>query len=222
MKKSEVAKMVDQTQLKPNAMIEMIETICLESRLNGFATVAIHPAYITDAVSFLEGSDVGITAALAFPYGSLSAELKVFEIKDAINKGATDCDFVINVGALKNKDYDVLKREAEACRSAIGNKIMKAIFEVCLLTDDEIVKACEIYAQAGTDFVKTSTGFLEPPTPRIVKLMADAVAGTEVKVKAAGGIKTAQDAKAMIEAGAARLGTSSGMKIIEQWVESQA
>ena len=219
MKIKEVAGMIDQTQLKPNVPIEMIETICLESRLNGFATVAIHPAYITDAARFLEGSDVGITAALAFPYGSLSAEMKVFEIKDAISKGATDCDFVINVGALKDKDYDVLKREAEACRKAIGNKTMKAIFEVCLLTEDEIVQACKIYSAAGTDFVKTSTGFLEPPTPEIVKLMADSVAGTGVQVKAAGGVRTAEDAKRMIEAGATRLGTSAGMNIINQWVE---
>ena len=90
--------MIDQTQLKPNISIEYIETICLESRLYGFATVAIHPAYIPVAVRFLDGSNVGITAALAFPYGSLSTEMKVFEIKDAIKKGATDCDFVINVG----------------------------------------------------------------------------------------------------------------------------
>ena len=219
MKKTDIAKMIDQTQLKPNVPLEMIETICLESRINEFATVAIHPAYIEDAVKYLDGSEVGITAALAFPYGSLSAEMKVFEIKDAIAKGATDCDFVINVGALKNKDYDVLKREAEACRKAIDGKIMKAIFEICLLTEDEIVKACQIYSQAGADFVKTSTGFLQSPTPQVVKLMYESVSGMDTRVKAAGGIRTAKDAKNMVEAGATRLGTSAGINIINNWVE---
>lgn len=219
MKKTDVAKMVDQTQLKPTVSLEHIEVICLESRIYGFATVAIHPAYIPDAVRFLEGSDVGITAALAFPYGSLSADMKVFEIKDAISKGATDCDFVINVGALKSKNYDVLKREAEACRKASKGKVLKSILEVCLLTEDEIVKACQIYSAAGVDFVKTSTGFLEPPAPQTVRLMHDSVKGTGSKIKAAGGIRSAKDAEAMIAAGATRLGTSAGVGIIEGWMD---
>jgi deoxyribose-phosphate aldolase len=219
MTKKDIAGYIDQTQLKIQVSLESIETICLESRLYEFATVAIHPCYIEDARKFLEGSNVGITAALAFPYGAWSAELKKFEIEDAVAKGATDCDFVINVGALKDGKYDVLKKEAEVCRKAATNKILKAIFEVCVLTDEEIVKACEIYSQAGVDFVKTSTGFIEPPTPRIVKLMSDSVAGTSTKVKAAGGIRSAADAKTMVEAGAARLGTSAGLAIYQNWTD---
>lgn len=219
MKRNEIAKRIDHTQLKPNVPLEQIELICLEARQYGFATVAIHPAYIADAVKYLKGSDVGIVAALAFPYGSLSAEMKAFEIADALRAGATECDFVINVGALRSGDYDALKREGEACRAACPNHILKAILEVCLLDDEQIAKACGIYAACGVDFVKTSTGFMQPPTPRVVKLMHDAVAGTGVKVKAAGGIRNAADAKAMIEAGAVRLGTSAGVSIVESWVE---
>lgn len=217
--KDQVAQMIDQTQLKPNVPLEQIELICLQARISNFATVAIHPSYIEDAVRYLQGSSVGITAALAFPYGSLSMEMKVFEIKDAIAKGATDCDFVINVGALKSGNYDELKREAEACRRASKNKVLKSIFEICLLTPEEIEVACKIYSQAGVDFVKTSTGFLQPPTPQIVKLMYESVKGTTTRVKAAGGIRCASDALAMIEAGATRLGTSSGMEILQDWVE---
>ncbi len=220
MTKNEIAGYIDQTQLKIQVPLESIENICLESRLYNFATVAIHPCYIEYARRFLEGSDVGITAALAFPYGAWTAEMKEFEIRDAAAKGATDCDFVINVGALKDGNYDVLKKEADVCRKAAGNKILKAIFEVCLLTDDEIVKACEIYSQAGADFVKTSTGFIEPPTPRIVKLMSDSVKGTSTRVKAAGGIRSAADAKAMVDAGATRLGTSAGLSIYQDWIDS--
>lgn len=219
MTKQEIASIIDQTQLKTNVSLEQIETTCLESRLYDFATVAIHPCHIQNARKFLEGSNVGITAAMAFPYGSWSAEMKEFEIRDAIAKGATECDFVINVGALKDKKFDILKREAEICRKAAGKRTLKAILEVCLLNDDEIVQACKIYAEAGVDFVKTSTGFLDPPTPRIVKLMFDSVAGTGVQVKAAGGIRTSEDAKRMIEAGATRLGTSSGLVILQNWKE---
>lgn len=219
MTKQEVARYIDQTQLKIHVPFESIEAICLESLLYNFATVAIHPCYIEDAYEFLKGSDVGITAALAFPYGAWSAEMKEFEIKDAVAKGASDCDFVINVGAIKEGNYDVLKKEAEVCRKAAGDRILKAIFEVCLLSDEEITKACEIYSQAGADFVKTSTGFIKPPTPRIVKLMSEAVSGTNTRVKAAGGIRSADDAKAMIEAGATRLGTSAGLQIYNNWKE---
>jgi len=218
MTKKDIARIVDQTQLKPDVSMDSIESICLEARLYDFATVAIYPCHVPFARKLLEGSNSGITAAIAFPYGAWSLEMKEFEIKDAIKNGATDLDFVINVGALKDKKYDVLKNEADMCRKVTRGKILKSIFEVCLLNEDEIIKACEIYAQAGVDFVKTSTGFLEPPSPDVVKIMHEVVKKTGTQVKAAGGIKTAGDAKEMIAAGATRLGTSSGLEIYNSWV----
>ena len=217
MKKEEIASTIDHTILKPQADYHYIQAVCFEAIKYNFATVAIHPANIPFAKIWLEGSSVGITAALAFPFGSWSAELKAFEAKDAVNKGATDCDFVINIGALKGKKYDVLKNEMEQIKKAAKDRITKAIVEVGFLNDDEIVEICKIASQIGLDYVKTSTGFFDAPTPENVKLMFDTLKNTDTKVKAAGGIRTPQDAKKMIEAGASRLGTSSGVQIIENW-----
>jgi len=219
MTKNEIARMIDQTQLKPDVSLDSIESICLEARLFDFATVAIHPCHVPFAKGLLEGSNSGITAAIAFPYGAWSAEMKEYEVKDAIKNGATDLDFVINVGALKDKKYDILKREGEILRKITEGRILKSILEVCLLTEEEVVKASEIYSQAGVDFVKTSTGFLKPPTPEIVKIIYETVKSAGTRVKAAGGIRTPEDAKKMIEAGATRLGTSSGMQIYMGWEE---
>jgi len=219
MKKEEVASMIDHTILKPSVGYRYLESVCLEAVKYNFATVAIHPAYIVIAKKWLEGSNVGITAALAFPFGSWSAEMKVFEVEDAIRKGATDCDFVINIGALKDKKYDVVKKEMELIRKACKKTIAKAIIEVGFLSEDEIVKACELGAKSGMDFVKTSTGFFEKPTLEIAKIMFDTLKNTSTKVKVAGGIRSAGDAKVMIENGASRLGTSSGVEIITGWKE---
>jgi len=219
MKKEEVARMIDHTILKIQVDYHYIEAVCLEAVKYNFATVAIHPCNIPLAGKWLNGSNVGITAALAFPFGSWTAETKVSEVKDAIKKGATDCDFVINIGALKDKKYDVIKREMELIRKACKNKIVKSIIEVEFLNEDEIIKACKLASDAGMDYVKTSTGFFEKPTPEIVKIMHDSLKRTSTKVKAAGGIRTTEDARKMIKAGASRLGTSSGVQIIESWKE---
>lgn len=219
MKKEEVASTIDHTILKPNVDYHFIKAVCFEAAKYNFATVAIHPSNIQMAKKWLEDSNVGITAALAFPFGSWTVDMKVFEVKDAIKKGATDCDFVINIGALKDKRYDVLKREMEMIKKASVNHITKSIIEVGFLNEDEIVKACEIASEAGLDFVKTSTGFFEKPTVEQVRLIYESLKNTDTKVKAAGGMRTAEDAKKMIEAGASRLGTSSGIKIIEGWKE---
>ena len=219
MKKEEVAAMIDHTCLKPVSSYNCIKAVCYEALEYNFATVALHPAYITLAKKLLEGSNVGITAAIAFPFGGWDAEMKVFEAQDAINKGATDCDFVINTGALKDKKYDVIKREMEFMRKVCKNTIVKSILEVGLLNEDEIVKACELGAGAGLDFVKTCTGFFGKPTPEIARLMFNTVKNTSTKLKVSGGIRTAEHAKVMIEAGAKRLGTSFGVNIIEGWKE---
>ncbi len=219
MKKEEVALMIDHTILKPQVDYHYLEAVCFEAVKYNFATVAIHPVYITMAKKWLEGSNVGITAALAFPFGSWSAEMKVFEVEDAIRRGATDCDFVINIGALKDKKYDVIKKEMDLIREACKTTIAKSIIEVGFLTEDEVIKACELGAESGMDYVKTSTGFFEKPTPEIAKIMFDTLKNTSTKVKVAGGMRTAEDAKLMIENGARRLGTSSGVEIVTGWKE---
>ncbi len=219
MKREEVASMVDHTILKPQIDYHYLEAVCLEAVKYNFATVAINPAYITLAKKYLEGSNVGITAALAFPYGAWTPEMKVFEVEDAIRKGATDCDFVINVGALKDKKYDIIKREMVLIRKACKTTIAKSIIEVGFLTEDEIVKACELGAEAGMDYVKTSTGFFEKPIPEIARIMYKTLRNTPTKLKVAGGMRTAEDARKMIENGARRLGTSSGVQIVTGWKE---
>jgi deoxyribose-phosphate aldolase len=217
MTKDEVASIIDHTILRIDVDYHFLEAVCFEALKYRFATVAIHPCNIGVARRWLDGSEVGITAAIAFPLGSWTSEMKVFEAKDALQKGATEIDFVINLHALKDKNYDVLKREFELMRKATKDKVVKAILEVGFLNEDEIVKACSLAAEAGMDFAKTSTGFFQKPTPDVVRLMSETLKGTQTKVKAAGGIRTAEDAKKMIEAGALRLGTSSGVQIVEGW-----
>ena len=219
MNRNTLCRMIDHTQLRATASLEDIRLLCLEALRYRFATVALHPCHIAYARDLLGGSDVGITAAISYPYGAEEPGSKAFEIEDAVAGGATDCDFVINLSALKEKEYKTLEREAEACRKAAGTRMLKAILEVCLLSDEEILTACRLYAGAGCDFVKTSTGFLAPPTVSQVRLMAEAVSGGPARVKAAGGIRSAADAAAMIEAGATRLGTSAGRRIYDAWEE---
>ena len=211
--------MIDHTILKPAIDYHYLEAVCFEAVKYKFATVAIHPVYIPFAKKWLEGSDVGITAALAFPFGSWTAEMKAFEVQDAINKGATDCDFVINIGALRDGKLDVLKKEMELVRKVCKKTIAKSILEVGFLNEDEIVKACEIAVEAGMDYVKTSTGFFEKPTLEIAKLMFGVIKKSSTKLKVSAGVRTADDARIMIEAGAKRLGTSSGVTIFEGWKE---
>jgi len=219
MKKEEVASMIDHTCLKIGVRYDCIKGVCCEAMRYNFATVAIHPAYITFAKKLLEGSSVGITSAIAFPFGSWDAEMKVFEAQDAINKGATDCDFVVNTGALKDRKYDVVKREMELLRKVCKNTIVKSIIEVALLNEDEIVKACELGVEAGLDFIKTSTGFFGKATPENAQLMFNVLKNTSTKLKVSGGTRTAEQARVMIEAGAKRLGTSLGADIIDEWKE---
>ena len=219
MKKEEVASMIDHTCLKPVSSYNCIKAVCYEALKYNFVTVAIHPVYITMVKKLLEGSNVGITAAIAFPFGGWDAEMKVFEAQDAINKGATDCDFVINTGALKDKKYDVIKKEMNFMREVCKNITVKSIIEVGLLNEDQIVKACELGAEAGLDFIKTCTGFFGKPTPEIARLMFNTIKNTSTKLKVSGGMRTVDHAKAMIEAGAKRLGTSFGVDIVEGWKE---
>lgn len=211
--------MIDHTNLKAFADDAAFEKLCDEAKKYNFKMVAINPAQTVRCKKKLEGSPVHVGAAIGFPLGQTTLECKIFETKDAIEKGADEIDYVINVAELKNKNYDYIKKEMEEivkiCREA--GKTSKVIFENCYLTDDEKRKVAEIAKEVKPDFIKTSTGFgTSGATVEDVKLMKSVV-GDEVKVKAAGGIRDLKTALAMIEAGAERLGTSAGVAIVEEY-----
>lgn len=215
----QLANMVDHTNLKAFADDAAFQKLCDEARKYNFKMVAINPAQTVRCKKKLEGSPVHVGAAIGFPLGQTTLECKIFETKDAIEKGADEIDYVINVAELKNKNYDYIKKEMEEivkiCKDA--GKTSKVIFENCYLTDDEKRKVAEIAKEVKPDFIKTSTGFgTGGATVEDVKLMKSVV-GDEVKVKAAGGIRDLKTALAMIEAGAERLGTSAGVVIVEEY-----
>ena len=215
----QLANMIDHTNLKAFADDAAFEKLCDEAKKYNFKMVAINPAQTVRCKKKLEGSQVHVGAAIGFPLGQTTLECKIFETKDAIEKGADEIDYVINVAELKNKNYDYIKKEMEEivkiCREA--GKTSKVIFENCYLTDDEKRKVAEIAKEVKPDFIKTSTGFgTGGATVEDVKLMKSVV-GDEVKVKAAGGIRDLKTALAMIEAGAERLGTSAGVAIVEEY-----
>ena len=215
----QLANMIDHTNLKAFADDAAFEKLCDEAKKYNFKMVAINPAQTVRCKKKLEGSPVHVGAAIGFPLGQTTLECKIFETKDAIEKGADEIDYVINVAELKNKNYDYIKKEMEEivkiCREA--GKTSKVIFENCYLTDDEKRKVAEIAKEVKPDFIKTSTGFgTGGATVEDVKLMKSVV-GDEVKVKAAGGIRDLKTALAMIEAGAERLGTSAGVAIAEEY-----
>lgn len=215
----QLANMIDHTNLKAFADDAAFEKLCDEAKKYNFKMVAINPAQTVRCKKKLEGSPVHVGAAIGFPLGQTTLECKIFETKDAIEKGADEIDYVINVAELKNKNYDYIKKEMEEivkiCREA--GKTSKVIFENSYLTDDEKRKVAEIAKEVKPDFIKTSTGFgTGGATVEDVKLMKSVV-GDEVKVKAAGGIRDLKTALAMIEAGAERLGTSAGVAIVEEY-----
>ena len=215
----QLANMIDHTNLKAFADDAAFEKLCDEAKKYNFKRVAINPAQTVRCKKKLEGSPVHVGAAIGFPLGQTTLECKIFETKDAIEKGADEIDYVINVAELKKKNYDYIKKEMEEivkiCREA--GKTSKVIFENCYLTDDEKRKVAEIAKEVKPDFIKTSTGFgTGGATVEDVKLMKSVV-GDEVKVKAAGGIRDLKTALAMIEAGAERLGTSAGVAIVEEY-----
>ena len=215
----QLAGMIDHTFLKPFGTAENIEKLCAEARKYEVAMVAINPAEVETCVKLLEGSPVRVGAAIGFPLGQTTTECKAFETRDAIAKGATEIDTVINVRALQKGRLDIVKKEIEEmvaiCRPA--GVICKVILETCYLSDAEKETVCRIAKEAGVDFVKTSTGFgTAGATVEDVALMRRVV-GPEIGVKAAGGIRDLDTALAMIKAGATRIGTSSGVTIVEAY-----
>ncbi|NJF25854.1 deoxyribose-phosphate aldolase [Thermococcus sp. Bubb.Bath] len=215
----DIAKYIDHTNLKPYASAEDIKKLCDEAIEYGFYAVCVNPYRVRLAKGYLseKGSDIKVASVIGFPLGATSTEVKVFEAKKALEDGADELDMVINLGALKDKDYEYVKNDiAEVVKAAHekGAKV-KVIIETCYLTEEEKVKACELAKEASADFVKTSTGFgTGGATVEDVKLMRKVV-GPEMGVKAAGGIHAYEQALAMIEAGATRIGASRGVQIIE-------
>ena len=210
----ELSKFIDHTVLAADATRQKIIDLCREARENNFASVCINSSWVALAKKELEGSDVNVCTVVGFPLGATSSAAKAFEAETAVKDGASEVDMVINVGALKSGMYDFVEEDIKAVRKAVGNKVLKVIIETCLLTDDEKKIACQLSEKAGADFVKTSTGFSKGgATAEDVRLMRASVSD-HVQVKASGGIRSYETALAMIEAGATRLGTSSGVAII--------
>lgn len=209
-----IAKFIDHTLLKPTAQRKDIEKLCNEAKEYNFASVCVNPCWVSYASKLLKGSDVKVCTVIGFPLGANDSAVKAFEAKTAIKQGASEVDMVINIGALKAGEYDIVKQDIQAVREASAGKILKVIIETSYLTDEEKQKACKICTACGADFVKTSTGFSDGGATVYDVILMDAVSGDKVKVKASGGIRTREDALKMIEAGASRLGTSSGIKIV--------
>jgi len=207
-----LAKYIDHTILKAAATQTDIELLCKEAKEYGFASVCVNPCWVSLCAKLLEGTDVKVCTVVGFPLGANLSAVKAFEAELSVKQGAQEIDMVINIGALKSGMLDLVQSDIQAVRDACKGKILKVIIETSYLTDEEKVKVSKIAAECGADFVKTSTGFSDKgATVEDVKLMAQAGG---IKVKASGGVKTREDALKMIEAGASRLGTSSGIKII--------
>jgi deoxyribose-phosphate aldolase len=215
---SDMARMIDHTLLKPNGTEDQIRQLCAEAREFSFATVCVNPAWVPLCAELLRGTPVKVCTVIGFPLGATLPEVKAFEAQRCANLGATELDMVINVGALKSRLYDLVEDDIAAVVGAAHGlgATVKVIIEAAYLTDEEKVEACVLSKAAGADYVKTSTGFAATgATVEDVALMRRVV-GPEMGVKAAGGVKTAEDVKAMIAAGATRIGASASVKILSE------
>lgn len=212
-----LAKYIDHTNLKPEATEAQIRTLCAEAREYGFASVCVNSCRAALAAGLLRGSDVRTCCVVGFPLGAMLPEAKAFEAKAAVGAGAQEIDMVVNVGALRDGNADLVRADiAGVVAAAGGQALVKVIIEACLLTEEEKVLACQLSQEAGADFVKTSTGFSKGgATVGDVRLMRQTVGGG-MGVKAAGGIRDLDTALAMIAAGASRIGASAGLQIIEE------
>lgn len=213
--KKNVAGMIDHTLLKADATEAQIAKLCQEAKEHGFASVCVNPGYVPEAAEALKGTDVRVCTVIGFPLGATSSEAKAAETADAIAKGAAEVDMVVNVGRIKSGNWDYVRSDiAAVVNAARGRALTKVIIETCLLTDDEKIRVCEIAKDAGADFVKTSTGFSTGgATAADIALMRKTV-GPDMGVKASGGIHSTEEAIALIEAGASRIGASAGIAII--------
>lgn len=213
-----IASLIDHTVLKPETTVAQVRQLCDEALRHKFASACVNPAFVPLVAEMLRGSSVKVCSVAGFPLGATTTDAKVFEAQEAIQHGAQEIDMVMNVGALKSGDEsmveDDIRRVADACHR--GHAICKVILENCLLSHEEKVRACKIAVDAGADYVKTSTGFnAGGATVEDVALMR-ALVGPKIGVKASGGIRTLEDVKKMVAAGATRIGTSSGVKIMQE------
>ncbi len=212
-----LAKMIDHTLLKPDATQDQIAQLCFEARKYGFASVCVNPTWVSLCAQLLQGSPVKVCTVIGFPLGATAPEVKAFETQNALDHGATEIDMVINIGALKARDLELAAKDIRGVVTTAHARgtIVKVIIEAVLLTDEEKTIACLLSKEAGADFVKTSTGFASGgATVHDVELMRRTV-GPEMGVKAAGGVRTFEDAEKMIKAGATRIGASAGVKILQ-------
>lgn len=209
-------KMIDHTVLKADTPLETVKRICDEAMEYGFASVCINPCHVAYCADYLKDSDVNVCTVIGFPLGANTSAVKAFETKDAIANGADEIDMVMNIGALKDKNYDLVRDDVKAVVEAANGTLVKVILETCLLTEDEIKKACELCVEAKADYVKTSTGFsTRGATIEDVRIMKEAVHG-KAKVKAAGGVRTPEDMVKIVVAGADRIGTSAGCSLVKK------
>lgn len=210
----EYNKLIDHTLLKPDASLVALAQLCDEATQHEFMSVCVNPCFVPVAKKLLAGSDVKVCTVIGFPLGATLPEVKVFETKRCVELGADEIDMVINVSMAKAHDYDYIANEINMIKIACEGRLLKVILETCLLTNEEIVQCCRAAVKAGADFVKTSTGFSTAgATVEHVKLMRDTV-GPNIGVKASGGVRSKEDLEKMVAAGASRIGTSSGVKIV--------
>ena len=208
-------RVIDHTVLKPETQEEAVIKLCKEALEFNFASVCVNPTFVELCAGLLKGSEVKVCTVIGFPLGANTKEVKGFEALDAVNKGAEEIDMVINIGALKDKKYDYVYEEIKYIKECCKGRLLKVIIETCLLTDEEKVKACELSVKAGADYVKTSTGFSTGgATVSDIALMRKTV-GPDLGVKASGGVRSYEDMVNMVEAGATRIGTSSGPKLMK-------
>ena len=217
-----IASYIDHTMLAPQATVSQIRKLCEEAVKYHFASVCVNSCHVALCAELLKGTGVNVCTVVGFPLGAMSTKAKAFEAECAVADGAVEIDMVINVGALKDENWTFVEDDIRAVKKACGGKLLKVILETCLLTDDEIVRACQLSEAAGADYVKTSTGFSKGgATAEAVALMRKTV-GDRLGVKASGGIRDRESALKMIEAGASRLGCSAGVKIMEGEVSDAA
>lgn len=219
MEVKEILKHVDHTLLTQTATWEEIKQICEDAIAYGTASVCIPPSYVKQAAEYVQGK-MAVCTVIGFPNGYMTTATKEFETRDAIANGAEEIDMVINIGWLKDKKYDLIEEEIRTLKAVCGDKILKVIIETCLLTEEEKVEMCKIVTKAGADYIKTSTGFsTSGATFADIELFAKNI-GPEVKMKAAGGISSMDDAKKFVSLGADRLGTSRIIKIVKNEASS--
>ena len=212
--KQEILARVDHTLLKPEATWPQVRALCDEALQYHTASVCINTCYVRQAADYLAGR-VPVCCVVGFPLGAMDTASKCFEARTAVENGADEVDMVINIGRLKNREYDAVRQDIAAVKQAIGDKVLKVIIETCLLTEEEKIKMCDIVPEAGADFIKTSTGFSTAgATFADIELFARHVAG-RCKIKAAGGISTVEDMEKFLELGADRLGTSRAVKLLK-------